>query len=101
MDMSSGLQTHPGPALHQLMDAEEIVSPAVQATSAKEKVPEIAKAPSTSATTVSKFKEAIKVPSVASTVESASSTAISSSSSSTQYRYSFALEDKDADKHIV
>jgi hypothetical protein len=45
VDMSSGSRTRPGPASCQLVDAEEIVSPAVQVTSAKGKVPEITKCP--------------------------------------------------------
>jgi len=101
VDMSSGSRTRPGPALRQLADAEEIVSPAVQVMSGKGKAPEIAKAPSASTTSASKSKDTAKAPSVASTIESASSTATLSSSSSAQYRYSFALEDKDADKHVV
>jgi hypothetical protein len=97
MDMSSGLRTHPGPVLHQLADTEEIVSPAVQVTSAKGKVPEIMKAPSISATSASKSKEVNKALSVPSTMESATS----SSSSSMQYIYSFTLKDKDTNKHVV
>jgi hypothetical protein len=101
VNMSNNSRTCPGPASCQLVDAEEIVSPAVQVMSGKEKAPEIAKVPSMSTTSASKSKETAKAPSVTSTIESASSTATSSSSSSAQYRYSFALEDKDADKRVV
>jgi len=89
----------PGPASRQVADAEEIVSPAVQASMGKGKVPEVARTTTTPPLVTSKVKETLKAPTT--TASSMVPTTNNLTPALNQYRYSFVLEDKEADKCMV
>ncbi|KAG1770538.1 hypothetical protein EDD22DRAFT_948479 [Suillus occidentalis] len=81
-------------------ETTEIISPAVQASQAK--APEVAKATSEATPKLVKAKEvAPVVSSPSSTLPDTNTTSSSTASSSSQYRFSFMLEDKGADKRII
>ncbi|KAG2336086.1 hypothetical protein BDR05DRAFT_1006175 [Suillus weaverae] len=104
MEIPSGLCAHPGPASRQVVEVEEIVSATVQALSTKGKAPESVKAITQPTMSTSKSKE---TPPVASSSSSSSlntanvANPLSMMPPLNQYRYSYPLEDKNADKCVL
>jgi hypothetical protein len=100
VELNSDPHTHPGPASRQAADAEEIISPAVQASTGKDKVPEVARTTTAPSLVAAKAKEILKAPTTAESSSAPSVAAPAANNSmptSNQYRYSFAFEDKEAD----
>jgi hypothetical protein len=110
--------THPcpQPALKQVMVEDEIISPEVQASSSKGKGLEVVKiAPHNVPTTNNSMERTTLAPKSAAPAPSQSAPLSTNNSmsplpmpllsaptmQSTTYRYAFALEDKEADKHVV
>jgi hypothetical protein len=104
VELNSEPHARPGPVSRQAADVEEIVSPAVQALMGKGKVPAVAKTATMPPLVTSKAKEALKAPTTAASSMAppvAAPTAKNPTPALNQYRYSFALEDKEADKRMV
>jgi hypothetical protein len=112
VEIASEYRAKPAPASRQATVAEEIVSPAVQASSSKGKAPEVAKAITAPAaaessanarrTNAAPATSSSSSPVITHTDLTDSTTNTASSSAKTaSYRYSHGLEDKDADKRIL
>jgi hypothetical protein len=100
VELESAPRARPGPLSKHASETTEIISPAVRASQAK--APEVAKATNEATPKLAKAKEVAPVASSSSsTLPDANTANPSAASTSNQYRFSFALEDKGADKRVI